>query len=152
MCALLKCRLLPFQTKQPTLNYFLERLSEVCSRALRKLSVITSQTLPMLSSILSRVQFFSQWSVSKHRSDFVHSIPRFWAPQEACRGTNWLIPVERLPELLQNVSHWTTDNPGSCVAPLFIQNLKMERKMKKKPFLAPFNDEPSCTVWYDWFL
>ena len=89
-----------FQSKQPVLNYFLERLGDVCSRTLRRLSLLASQSLPpLLSSILSRVQFFAQWGVAKNRSDFVHSLPRMWAPQEACRGTSWLVPVERVPEV-----------------------------------------------------
>ena len=83
------------------LNYFLERLGDVCSRTLRRLSLLASQSLPpLLSSILARVQFFAQWGVAKNRSDFVHSLPRMWAPQEACRGTSWLVPVERVPEVL----------------------------------------------------
>ena len=83
------------------LNYFLERLGDVCSRALRRLSLLlTSQSLPpLLCSILSRVQFFAQWGVAKNRSDFVHSLPRMWAPQESCRGTSWLVPAEKVPEV-----------------------------------------------------
>ena len=88
------------QSKQPVLNYFLERLGDVCSRALRRLSLLTSQSLPpLLCSILSRVQFFAQWGVAKNRSDFVHSLPRMWAPQESCRGTSWLVPAEKVPEV-----------------------------------------------------
>ncbi len=134
------------------LNYFLERLGEVCSRTLRRLSVLASQSLPLLSSILSRVQFFTQWGVSKNRSDHVHSLPRLWAPQEACRGSNWLIPVDRLPEVLYNISQWTHANQRTCVAPIFVQTVKSERKAGKRPFLSPLRDEPSCAVWYDWFL
>ena len=67
------------------MNHLLEKVGEFCSRAIRKVSVLASNSLPMLASVLSRVQFFTMWSVAKHRSDYVHSVPRFWAPQEACR-------------------------------------------------------------------
>ena len=130
----------------------MERIGDVCSRALRKLSVLTSLNMPLISSILSRVQFFVQWSVAKHRSDFVHNLPRLWASSEACRGTSWLIPSERLPEVLYAVSQWTHANQGTCVAPMFIQTMKTERRMAKKPFLAPYRDDSTCAVWYDWFL
>jgi hypothetical protein len=144
-------------------NYFLERVGDLCSRGLRRLSVlIASQNLPLISSILSRVQFFTQWSVAKNRSDYVHSLPRLWAPQESCRGTNWLIPVGRLPEVLYNVSQWTHANQKTCVAPIFVQTIKEERGNAaaatghapgpKKPFLSPVKEEASCAVWYDWFL
>lgn len=114
---------------------------------------MASQNLPILASILSRVQFFTQWGVAKNRSDYVHSLPRLWAPQEACRGTNWLVPVERLPEVLYNISQWTHANQKASIAPIFVQTLKTERKSGKRPFLSPMlNEEPSCAVWYDWFL
>lgn len=141
-------------SKQPVLNYFLERLGDVCSRALRRLSLLTSQSLPpLLCSILSRVQFFAQWGVAKNRSDFVHSLPRMWAPQESCRGTSWLVPAEKVPEVLCCVSQWTHANQRTCVAPIFVQTIKLERKPgRKPPFLSPFKDDLSCSVWYDWFV
>ena len=43
----------------------------------------------LLSSLLARVQFFTQWSVAKQRSDFVHSLPRPWHPQV----TNHTTPI-----------------------------------------------------------
>ena len=55
------------QSKQTVLSYFVEKLSEVCSRGLRRLSVLASQSLPLLASVLARVQFFSLWSVAKYR-------------------------------------------------------------------------------------
>ena len=103
------------------LNYFLERLGDVCSRTLRRLSLLASQSLPpLLSSILSRVQFFAQWGVAKNRSDFVHSLPRMWAPQEACRGTSWLVPVERVPEVFDWDwgFDWTDHGRGTLVGRL----------------------------------
>jgi len=141
-------------SKQPVLNYFLERIGEVCSRTLRRLSLLASQSLPpLLSAILSRVQFFAQWGVAKNRSDFVHSLPRMWAPQEACRGTSWLVPVERVPEVLYSVSQWTHANQRTSVAPIFVQTIKLERRSgRKPPFLSPFKEDLSCAVWYDWFV
>ena len=68
------------------------------------------------------------------------------------RGTNWIVPLGSVPQLLYSISQWTRLNPRSCLAPIFIQTLKMERKMAKQPYLAPFKDEPSCAIWYDWFL
>ena len=143
-----------FQSKQPVLNYFFERFGEFCSTALRKLGLLTARTLPMVSSILARIQFFTQWSICKNRSDFIHTVPRPWNPIEACRGSCWLLPANKLPEVIGQISQWTHYNPNMSVAPLFVQTVKIEKSnlKGKKPFLSPVPEEPSCSVWYDWFL
>ncbi len=84
---------------------------------------------------------FTQWQLGM-----------FFHLQESCRGSTWLVPLDRLPDVLSGVSRWARRNPGAPVAPLHIQTLKMERRMPKRPFLAPFGDAPSCAVWHDWFL
>jgi len=163
--------------KQPLFNYWMECLGEMCARAVRKVSLLLSAArvragrrgdddcghlVPgktyrgrgpsLVSSLLSRLQFFAMWSAAKQRSDFVHSLPRSWHPREACRGSVWLVPLDRLPEVLGGVSRWARENPRACVAPIQVQTIKMERRMAKRPFLAPFKDAPSCSVWLDWFV
>jgi len=163
--------------KQSMFNQIMEGLGEFCARAVRRVSLLVATArarscrrgsddhgylMPgktyhgkgpsLLFSLLARLQFFSLWSTAKQRSDFVHSLPRAWSPQEACRGASWLIPLDRLPEVLGRISRWVRDNPRACVAPIQVQTLKMERRMPRRPFLAPFKDTPSCSVWFDWFL
>ena len=62
-----------FQVPQTSLNYVIEKCSDAFAQALRNLSLLTWRHLPMIASFLSRVQFFAQWAVQKHRSDFLHN-------------------------------------------------------------------------------
>ena len=62
-----------FQVPQTSLNYVIEKCSDAFAQALRSLSLLTWRHLPMIASFLSRVQFFAQWAVQKHRSDFLHN-------------------------------------------------------------------------------
>ena len=51
----------------------IEKCSDAFAQILRNLSLLTWRHLPMIASFLSRVQFFAQWAVQKHRSDFLHN-------------------------------------------------------------------------------
>ena len=133
--------------RRPLLSRVLESVGEMSSRCLRRISLYLATTRaaffsgPLLLSILGRFQFFSLWSAAKHRSDYAHATPRWWSPHEAFRGASWLIPVDRVPEVLSNVSAWTTmtstgsrrrrkglptycsTETGCVVAPLFLQTV-----------------------------
>ena len=75
-----------FQVPQSNLNYVMEKCSDTFVNVIRNLSLLTWKHLPMIASFLSRVQFFTQWAVQKHRSDFTHSTVSFRPPSEFHRG------------------------------------------------------------------
>eukprot|EP00096_Caligus_rogercresseyi_P015735 TRINITY_DN8208_c0_g1_i1.p1 TRINITY_DN8208_c0_g1~~TRINITY_DN8208_c0_g1_i1.p1 ORF type:complete len:469 (+),score=96.01 TRINITY_DN8208_c0_g1_i1:51-1457(+) len=146
------------ETPQPWFNFILEKACDYFSRFVRQIGILASQyDAPFLNSVLSRIQFIAQWSIAKNRSDYSHSPIRFWSPSESCQGTAWIIPQDKLPSVLYNISLWTSSHPNSdttCgVSPIFIQSLKVDKSMiQKKPYLAPYLDRPSVSVWYDWFI
>ncbi|XP_059091146.1 L-gulonolactone oxidase-like [Tigriopus californicus] len=144
-----------YQTpEQPMLCYVSEKLGEILLRLLHHLSSVICQQIPILSTIFARLQFFLSWTVSKNRSDFLHSLPRMWAASEATRGSLWLLPIEQVPKVLRMVSKWAKATPHACSGPLFLQSVSMEGISPREsvPFIAPYLDEPSCAMWYDWFL
>ena len=124
----------------------MEKCSDAFVHVLRNLSILTWKHLPMIASFLSRVQFFAQWAVQKHRSDFSHTTVTFRSPSEYHKGersltimiriklhfllfsiffsigTNWILPTRHLQEVINEVSLWSHQNPHSCCyAPMIIQ-------------------------------
>ena len=79
-----------FQVPQSNLNYVMEKCSDTFVNVIRNLSLLTWKHLPMIASFLSRVQFFTQWAVQKHRSDFTHSTVSFRPPSEFHRGKQFI--------------------------------------------------------------
>ncbi|CAB4058106.1 unnamed protein product [Lepeophtheirus salmonis] len=146
------------ESSQPWLNFVLEKAFDYFSWFIRQIGIFASQyDAPVFNSVLSRIQFIAQWSIAKNRSDYSHSPIRFWSPNESCQWTAWLIPQDKLPHVLYNISAWANSHPNSdtiCgISPLFIQSLKVDKNMiQKKPYLAPYLDRPAVTVWYDWFI
>lgn len=147
--------------KQPLTSMLFERLSYVCSHLLRIASQTALPQFPWLAALLGRVQFFSLWSVAKHRSDFSHSPIHFWPPEEACRGVAWLLPLDGLPDVLNEVFQWAQANPQCCVSPLFIQSSNQDRSglagksVAARPYLLPAMpnaNRRACSLWYDWFV
>ena len=62
-------------------------------------------------------------------------------------------PTDIVFQVLYSVSQWTHANQRTCVAPIFVQTIKLERRSgRKPPFLSPFKEDLSCAVWYDWFV
>lgn len=144
-----------FQTpEQPILCYISEKIGEMLLSFLRHLSSVICQQIPLLSTIFARLQFILSWTVSKNRSDFLYSLPRMWAANEATRGSLWLLPVEKVPSVLQIISKWVKATPHACSGPLFLQTVAPEASAHTDhvPFIAPYLDEPTCALWYDWFL
>ena len=68
----------------------MEKCSDTFVNVIRNLSLLTWKHLPMIASFLSRVQFFTQWAVQKHRSDFTHSTVSFRPPSEFHRGKQFI--------------------------------------------------------------
>ena len=64
----------------------MEKCSDTFVNVLRNLSLFTWKHLPIIASFISRVQFFAQWAVQKHRSDFTHTTVTFRSPSEFHRG------------------------------------------------------------------
>jgi len=55
--------------KQSWVSQKLGLCSEYVARAARKINILLSSSLPLFSSLLARIQFFSMWSVARYRSD-----------------------------------------------------------------------------------
>ena len=81
---------------QSNLNYVMEKCSDAFVHVLRNLSILTWKHLPMIASFLSRVQFFAQWAVQKHRSDFSHTTVTFRSPSEYHKGERSLTRMIRI--------------------------------------------------------
>jgi len=155
---------------QSNLNYAMEKCSDTFVNVLRNLSLFTWKHLPIIASFISRVQFFAQWAVQKHRSDFTHTTVTFRSPSEFHRGTNWILPTRHLQEVISEVSLWSHKNPNACCfAPMIIQIFRSShagelgdrtperhkiqpQSSQLKPFLLPETHDKFCTVWYDWFV
>jgi len=159
----------PQLVPQTSLNYVIEKCSDAFAQALRSLSLLSWRHLPMIASFLSRVQFFAQWAVQKHRSDFLHNPISTRSSIEYFRGTTWILPSRHLNEVICEVSTWAQENPHACCySPMVIQIFRSTQESQLgdrtpdrhkiqpqstqlKPYLLPEVHDKFCTVWYDWF-
>jgi len=137
--------------EQPRLHQVLEQISLWVARVIRRINILLFTNLPLLSSILARVQFISQWTAARHRSDYSHHPVQF-SPCSSLRGSTWLVALSDLPSLLHQISSWSSTHPGPVSSPIYIQTMvQMDRD--KEAYLAPqVRKVPLTTVWYDWFL
>jgi len=171
---------LSFAVTQSRLNMFLTEASEWLATIIRRLNIVLFSSLPMLSSVLARVQFISLWTAARYRSDHAHHPAHFLPPTPIMRGTTWLLPLDCLPPLLHNISTWSQANPGPVSSPIFIQTVVADSKdmyesrsrtssvgsvgyrsqhsikgVHGQGYLCPKlggNVGPLASVWYDWFL
>jgi len=144
-------------SKQSWVNQKLGLCTEWLARATRKLNILISSSLrvPFLSSLLARVQFISMWSVARYRSDHAHPPPHYHSHCDIYRGTAWLLPIDRLPPLLYNVSVWSAEHPRVVASPLYIQTVRNSHPASHSSYLSTSlssPDNPAVSVWYDWFL
>merc|ERR1712013_160407 len=65
-------------------------------------------SLPLLSSLLARVQFISLWTAARHRSDHTHH-PLHLSSCAALQGSYWILPINALPTLLHSISSWAEE-------------------------------------------
>jgi len=119
---------LSFAVRQSRLTMFLTEASEWFATIIRRLNIVLFTSLPMLSSVLARVQFISLWTAARYRSDHAHHPAHFLPPSPIMRGTTWLLPLDCLPPLLHNISNWSQANPGPVSSPIFIQTLVSDAK------------------------
>jgi len=119
---------LSFAVTQSRLTMFLTEASEWLATLIRRLNIVLFSSLPMLSSVLARVQFISLWTAARYRSDHAHHPSHFLPPSPIMRGTTWLLPLDSLPPLLHNISTWSQANPCPVSSPIFIQTLVSDAK------------------------
>jgi len=172
---------LSFAVCQSRLNMFLTEVSEWLATLIRRVNLVCFSSLPMLSSVLARVQFISLWTAARYRSDHAHHPAHFLSPSPIMRGTSWLLPLDCLPPLLHNISTWAQAHPGPVTSPLTIQTLSSDTMVECQtrsrtssvgsagylshhgpqglhgqgylcPKLGGGNEGPMASVWYDWFL
>jgi FAD/FMN-containing dehydrogenase len=76
---------LSWAAPQPLLGQALTGLSSAIAALTRRLNLALFSSLPLLSSMLARVQFISLWTAARHRSDHTHHPVHFtrW-PQGRC--------------------------------------------------------------------
>eukprot|EP00092_Neocalanus_flemingeri_P011477 GFUD01012370.1.p1 GENE.GFUD01012370.1~~GFUD01012370.1.p1 ORF type:complete len:477 (-),score=163.99 GFUD01012370.1:904-2334(-) len=171
---------LSFASCQSRLFMFLTEASEWLATLIRRVNIVCFSSLPMLSSVLARVQFISLWTAARYRSDHAHHPVHFLPPSHIMRGTSWLLPLDCLPPLLHNISTWSQANPGPVTSPIFIQTVVSDsmaqcetRSRTSSVGSAGYRSQhapqgvhgqgylcprlggsvgPLASVWYDWFL
>jgi len=141
--------------KQSWVSQKLGLCSEYVARAARKINILLSSSLPLFSSLLARIQFFSMWSVARYRSDHAHTPQNYHAHCDIYRGTTWLLPIDCLPPLLYNISVWSQAHARVVASPLYIQTVRNDHVPVNTSYLSPSLSSsvaPSASIWYDWFL
>jgi len=171
---------LSWASSQPLLSQVLGKASEKAAAVIRRINLAFFSSLPLLSSLLARVQFISLWTAARHRSDHTHH-PLHLSSCAALQGSSWILPINALPTLLHSISAWAANNPGPVTSPLYVQTVAGEKvegqggrrtrtssvsstssrdggvPQGHRGFLQPrLRDQaPSksqACVWYDWFL
>lgn len=122
--------------EQPYHSKILGHASEWLASFTRKVNIILFASLPLLSSMLARVQFISMWTAARHRSDYSHHPVQF-SNCSYLRGSTWLIPLSHLPPLLRQISSWSSHNPRPVSSPLYIQTVEERDQGDNQSFLAP---------------
>lgn len=165
---------LSWSSAQPFLSQVLGRMSEWIALVTRRINLSIFSSLPLISSMLARVQFISLWTAARHRSDYIHH-PVHFSSCDGLRGSSWILPLPNLPTLLQSITSWSSLHPGPVTSPLFINTIAgdlMEGRRTRtssisssssmdnwshphRGFLQPRLKDSSksqACVWYDWFL
>jgi len=167
---------LSWASPQPILSKVVEWVSEWGARVVRRVNLLLFTHIPILSSLLARVQFISLWTAARHRSDHTHHPLHLSSPGEV-RGASWLVPLPALPALLHALSAWSSDHPRPVTSPLYVQTVAGERVEGRRTRTSSVSSSSSCDlwasthrgllqprlpdhgpgkaqarVWYDWFL
>jgi len=169
---------LSWASSQPLLSQVLGKASEKVAAIIRRINLAFFSSLPLLSSLLARVQFISLWTAARHRSDHTHH-PLHLSSCAALQGSYWILPINALPTLLHSISSWAANNPSPVTSPIYVQTIPGEKveggrrtrtssvsstssrdggaPQGHRGFLQPrLRDQaPSksqACVWYDWFL
>lgn len=167
---------LSWASPQPIVSQVLGSLSRSVAAVIRNVNLALFSSLPLLSSMLARVQFISLWTAARHRSDHTHHPVRFTSPS-SLRGSSWLIPLPALPSLLHSLSTWCSLHPQPVTSPLYIHTVAGEQMEGRRTRTSSFSSTSSldswaqghrgllqprlrdqapgksqACVWYDWFL
>jgi len=167
---------LSWASTQPLISQLLGTFSLWVAAVTRRINLALFSNLPLLSSMLARVQFISLWTAARHRSDHTHH-PVHFSSCESLRGSSWILPLPKLPTLLHSITSWSSIHPRTVTSPLSIHTVAghtMDGRRTRTSsisstssiehwshgnhgFLQPrLKDESpgksQACVWYDWFL
>ena len=137
---------LSWNSPQSLLSSCLGTLSTHLASFTRRVNLVLFTSLPLLSSMLARVQFISLWTAARHRSDHTHHPVRFISP-DSLRGSSWLVPLPGLPSLLHSISSWAALHSRPVTSPLVIHTIQGEEMEGRRTRTSSFSSTSSLDTW-----
>jgi len=167
---------LSWASPQPVISQVLGMASQWVATITRRINIALFCSLPLLSSMMARVQFISLWTAARYRSDHTHH-PIHFSSCDSLRGSSWILPLPNLPALLHSISIWSSLHPRPVTSPLYIHSMAGEQMDGRRTRTSSFSSNSShdtwnhghkgflqprlrdqgpgksqACVWYDWFL
>lgn len=167
---------LSWASSQTLVSHILGAISQWVAAITRKINLALFSNIPLLSSMMARVQFISLWTAARYRSDSTHH-PVHFSSCDNLRGSSWILPLPNLPNLIHSITSWSCHHPRPVTSPLYISSMAGEpmdgRRTRtssvsstssldtwthsKRGFLHPRliaqgPGKSHACVWYDWFL
>ncbi|KAJ9588193.1 hypothetical protein L9F63_018457 [Diploptera punctata] len=114
-------------------------------------SPLLSCYAPSFAKKLSQIQFDLMMKTSACRMQYSFKPQTFMSVTSHCRGIKWCLPAGRLQDVVEDIGNWAEHRFYLCSTPIVI-SLQTHRNLNEhRPFLSPYADNKTCTLWTDWF-
>lgn len=116
-----------------------------------QLSPFISWYFPSFAAILSKAQSDLMLRAYSFRNHFCFRPQVVVSVNTYCRGLKWALPVDSLRSAMKEIEEWSEFNPHLCSTPIVISLQTHQSTEIHQPYLCPYTERKSCTIWTDWF-
>jgi len=106
---------------------------------------------PSLTRKLSQMQFNLIMKASSYRMQHSFQPQLFISVGSHCRGMKWFLPAEKLQNVVEDIRNWAELHFYLCSTPILIAVQTHQALAFHQPFLCPYTEKKTCTLWTDWF-
>jgi len=106
---------------------------------------------PSLTRKLSQMQFNLIMKASSYRMQHSFQPQLFISVGSHCRGMKWFLPAEKLQSVVEDIRNWAELHFYLCSTPILIAVQTHQAMAFHQPFLCPYTEKKTCTLWTDWF-
>ena len=114
-------------------------------------SSLVSRYVPSFTKKLSQMQFDLMMKASACRMQYSFRPQTCISVSSYCRGIKWCIPAARLQDLVEDIGNWAEHRFYLCSTPVVISVQTHKALDVYRPYLSPYTDNKTCTLWTDWF-
>jgi hypothetical protein len=106
---------------------------------------------PSFTKKLSQMQFDLIMKASSYRMQHSFRPQLFISVGSYCRGIKWSLPAEKLQNAVKDIGNWAEHRFYLCSTPIIIAVQTHQALSLHHPYLSPYTERKTCTLWTDWF-